>query len=76
MKYAKQFKKAVGLNALGYIDFPVKISNIKVSRIRNTDKTGGCSFCFPHGYEATNATCAKNTRNWKHHRKHQWKHVK
>lgn len=73
MKNHKKFKKAFGLNEEGSIDFPSKISSVKISRIYNHEKMGGCSYCFPHGYETLNATCKKNTRSWKNNRKTQWK---
>ena len=73
MKNYKKLKRAFGLNEMGLIDFPRKISNIQISRIVNHEKMGGCSFCFPHGFETTNATSAKNTRSWKNHRLKQWK---
>ena len=41
------------------IDFPKKYSNVKISRIYNTDKTGGCPWCFPHGFETNNSTIGK-----------------
>lgn len=73
MKCYKKFKDTFGLNAFGEIDFPRKISNVRISRIRNTDSRGGCSFCFPHGWETTNAKWDKNQRNWKKYRRSQWK---
>jgi hypothetical protein len=33
MKRQKQMRKAFGINEFGLIDFPVKISNVQVSRI-------------------------------------------
>ncbi|GGG07131.1 hypothetical protein GCM10011344_04560 [Dokdonia pacifica] len=73
MKNYKKLKEAFGLNEYGLIDFPKKISNIKISRIVNHEKMGGCSYCFPHGYETVNATVGKNTRSWKNNRLKQWK---
>lgn len=73
MKNHQKLIKAFGLNEFGCIDFPKKISNVKISRIVHTERMGGCSFCFPHGYETTNSTLSKNTRSWKKNRKHQWK---
>lgn len=75
MKYNKQYKKVFGTNELGHINFPTKFSNIKVSRIRNCDKMGGCSICFPHGFETTNSKDRNAQRNWKKFRKHQWKEI-
>jgi len=73
MKHFKKFKKAFGVDDYGMIAFPKKISNTKISRIQNTDKMGGCSFCFPHGIECTNSKWSKLTRNWKKHRAFQYK---
>ena len=75
MKHFKKLKKAFGINEIGMIDFPKKISNVKISRIHNTDKTGGCSYCFPHGFETNNSTISKywNNKNWKSYRKYQYK---
>ncbi|MCK8520444.1 phosphate ABC transporter substrate-binding protein [Aquimarina sp. D1M17] len=73
MKNYKRLQKAFGANQYGFIDFPEKVSNIKISRIINYKKMGGCSYCFPHGYETSNATIYKNTRSWKKNRKKQWK---
>lgn len=73
MKNSKKMKKAFGLNELGFIDFPKKTSNVKISRIAHHEDMGGCSYCFPHGYETINSTLSKNTRSWKKNRKNQWK---
>ena len=70
MKKTKRFKKAFGLNDFEMIDFPKKISGIKISRIE-IRKELGCDWCFPHGYHMVNATIPE--RNWKSHRKTQWK---
>lgn len=68
MKNCKIFKKAFGLNAFELIDYPSKISNIKVSRLKNGNKMG-CSRCFPHGFETINSTIVNRQRNWKKFRK-------
>lgn len=73
MKNHKKFKKAFGLNEHGYIDFPKKISNVKLSRIENCRLMGGCSFCFPHGIETTNSKYLKQMRSWKEYRLMQYK---
>ena len=72
MKQFKKFKTAFGTNELGLIDFPYKISSVKISRIQNTDKMGGCPYCFPHGIDCTNSRWSKNTRSWKTHRQFQY----
>lgn len=67
-------KKAFGIDDLGIIDIPIKFSNVKISRMHNVEKVGGCTYCFPHGIECTNATEDKrHNRNWKRYRKTQWK---
>ncbi len=73
MKNYKKLKKAFGLNQFELIDFPKKFSNIKISRIQNSDKRGGCSWCFPHGIDTTNSKESKFTRNWKAYRLKQWR---
>ncbi|WP_378178264.1 phosphate ABC transporter substrate-binding protein [Aquimarina sp. SS2-1] len=70
MKKFKRFKKVFELNELEMINFPKKISGIKVSRIKIGEESG-CSWCFPHGYETINCTIPE--RNWKSQRKKQWK---
>ena len=71
MKKQKQMQKAFGTNEFGFIDFPVKISNVQVSRIVYCKKE--CSFCFPHGWETSNSTRITNRqRNWKRFRKARW----
>ncbi|ASV32099.1 MULTISPECIES: phosphate ABC transporter substrate-binding protein [Flavobacteriaceae] len=73
MKYTKRFERAFGLTPEGHIDFPKKISNVRLSRIDNYLKMGGCCYCFPHGIETTNSKYSKRTRNWKKHRRNQYK---
>ena len=70
MKKFKRFKEAFGLNEYGLINFPRKISGVKISRIK-IGKEQGCEWCFPHGYETINCTIPE--RNWKSYRKKQWK---
>ena len=77
MKDKKVFLSAFGLNEMGVIDFPKKISNVKLARIE-WGEYQGCAFCFPHGFEVTNSTWKKNRRNWKYKRKKQFhssKHI-
>ncbi|GMN06308.1 hypothetical protein MTsPCn5_16970 [Croceitalea sp. MTPC5] len=73
VKSQKKFGKAFGLNEKGLIDFPKKISSVRISRIKNVDKMGGCSYCFPHGIDTTNSKHSKFTRNWKKYRLKQYK---
>jgi len=72
MKKVKSLKKAFGVNEWGVIDYPIKISNVKVARVFYGEKTG-CSRCFPHGYETINSTINNRQRNWKKFRKTRWK---
>lgn len=72
MKNLKKLKKALGKDEMGNISFPIKMSNVQLSRIINGEKRG-CSRCFPHGWETSNATLRNNQRNWKKFRKTQWK---
>lgn len=73
MKNRKRLRRDFGLNEWGLIGFPNKISNRKVSRSLNCRARGGCSICFPHGYETTNSRYYKIQRSWKTHRKTQWR---
>lgn len=72
MREKKVFVKAFGKNEFGFADFPIKISNVQVSRIESGEIMG-CSYCFPHGWETVNSTIGKNKRNWKHYRKKQYR---
>jgi hypothetical protein len=74
MKKYKQFKKAFGVDDYGFPMIPKKYSNVKISRIKNTDKVGGCPYCFPHGIDCTNSTYLNQfNKNWKRYRKTQYK---
>ena len=66
-------RKAFGVEESGVICLPVKVSNVKLSRIEHAGERGGCTWCYPHGMETTNSTCAKNRRSWKHYRKAQYR---
>jgi hypothetical protein len=72
MRYKKCYRKAFGLNEAGLIDFPAKISNVRIERIE-WGNLMGCSWCFPHGWETINSTIGKQQRNWKKYRKKRWK---
>jgi len=67
-----KLQKAFGKDKLGFAAMPRKVSNVKVSRIRHAEERGGCTRCFPHGPETTNATVRKKKRSWKNQRKKQW----
>lgn len=72
MKKCKSLRQAFGINEYGFIHFPHKISNVKISRIMYGEKMG-CSWCFPHGPETINAKQDKFQRNWKKYRSIRWK---
>ncbi|MCJ7934816.1 MAG: phosphate ABC transporter substrate-binding protein [Chryseobacterium sp.] len=72
MKKYKTLRQTFGLNEYGGIDFPVKMSGIKISRILYGNELG-CSYCFPHGFEVSNAKNKKFQRNWKKYRNTPWK---
>ncbi len=74
MKSKKQFRDAFGLDEFGQIDVPKKISNVRIARLL-VGNAMGCSYCFPHGIETSNATANKNKRSWKLKRKTKWKVV-
>jgi len=72
MKEKKVFGRAYGLNEFGVVDFPNKISNVKISRLEFGDIMG-CSWCFPHGFETINSTIFKNKKKWKFTRQKQYR---
>jgi len=55
-------------------ELPVKCGNVRISRIVNGQERG-CAYCFPHGFETSNATCRKKKRSWKYHRRQQYRMV-
>ncbi|MBL0741432.1 hypothetical protein [Chryseolinea lacunae] len=72
MKKQKQMRDAFGVNEFGLVDLPIKISNVRVARIAYGDERG-CSYCFPHGCETSNAKIDNCQKNWKRFRKSKWK---
>jgi hypothetical protein len=52
---------------------PSHLSSRSAARILHVRERGGCSHCFPHGFETTNATESKRTRSWKSKRKTQYR---
>lgn len=52
---------------------PSHLSSRSAARILHVRERGGCSHCFPHGPETTNATAGKRTRSWKSKRTTQYK---
>jgi len=73
MRRKKQYRKAFGIDEYGFPTIPSKYSNIKISRIKNFKKMGGCDHCFPHGIECTNSAVSKVQKSWKQYRKKQYK---
>lgn len=65
-----------GLNDFNMIDFPIKISGIKISRYVAKSKSGECTRCFPHGNETLNSHIKNIQRSWKEHRKNKWRTIK
>jgi hypothetical protein len=70
---SKLEKENFGIDEYGFSMFPSKISNVKILRINNFLKMGGCIFCFPHGTETCNSHINNRQRNWKKFRKNQYK---
>lgn len=73
MKAERVLKKAFGTDEFGFANITGKIGNIKVSRFQNAVERGGCTYCFPHGFETTNSHLKNMQRSWKKHRNTQWK---
>lgn len=72
MKTNKYLHDLYGTDEYGLPDLPVKVSNVQVSRAL-VGEVMGCSFGFPHGGETYNGSMLKNRRNWKNHRRTQYK---
>jgi len=68
-----KLQRAFGKDKIGFAALPEKVSNVKISRILHAEERGGCTRCFPHGPETTNASKKKNRRSWKNQRNKQWK---
>ena len=66
----KTLGRRFGRTEEGFVDLPAQVSNIKISRIF-AEHRGECGRCFPHGFEANNATANKNLRSWKNYRQRQ-----
>ncbi len=61
--------RAFGTDDFGLPDLPAKIGNVAVARVAHLHDRGGCSRCFPHGFETFNSKFCKNRRSWKYHRR-------
>ena len=68
-----RLRRSFGLDDMDAVALPPKISNIKLSRIEHAQDRGGCTICYPHGLETTNATAKKNKKTWKHYRNTQYR---
>jgi len=66
-------RRAFGVDENGLLLLPHGIGNVTLARIEHAADRGGCTRCFPHGFETSNATSKKNRRSWKNHRKTQYK---
>lgn len=66
-------RRGFGIDEYGQLLLSGKVSNVTLARIEHAADRGGCTYCFPHGLETDNATCKKNRRSWKNHRKTQYK---
>ncbi len=67
--------KFYGIDEYGFAALPEKVSNVRIARIIHAEDRGGCTICFPHGFETTNATIRKNKKSWKCKRSKQYKGV-
>ena len=63
---------AFGRDEAGLPDLPANFSGIRLSRLIFYRTRGGCSYCFPHGFETSNSTIGKNRKSWKLHRQDQF----
>ncbi len=61
--------RAFGTDDFGFPDLPKKMGNVAVARVAHMRDRGGCSRCFPHGFETLNSKFCKNRRSWKYHRR-------
>lgn len=75
-KNKRLIEQAYGLNEYGLLDSPVKVGNVRISRLI-MGRGSGCLYCFPHEHECYNNTFTKNLhdKSWKRYRRHQWKDV-
>ena len=70
----KKLKMAFGKGEMNIAALPAAtFSNVKIAGVFHIKEKGGCSICFPHGPETTNATNKKNKRSWKNRRRRQYK---
>ena len=67
----KKVRRALGSDEAGFAHTS-RMSNVMLSRLTHS-KQEGCSRCFPHGIDNSNATQLKNRRSWKNHRKTKWR---
>jgi hypothetical protein len=74
-KSRKTLTLAFGEDEYGLTALPAKVGNRRVARLLFCRVRGGCSHCFPHGFETTNSTGSKNRRSWKHYRKTHFRRI-
>ena len=58
-------KAAYGRDELGLADLPSHLGSACFARYLYASERGGCTRCFPHGFETSNSTDRKNRRSWK-----------
>src|SRR4051794_5614754 len=73
-KNRKALSEAYGPGDGGLPDIPAKVGNLRIARLLFARLRGGCSLCFPHGWETTNSNCSKKRRSWKLYRPKQYHH--
>lgn len=73
MKDCNGLRRAFGVDDDGFSAIPPKFGNVAVARLVWASEKGGCTYCFPHGPETTNATCKKHRRSWKLYRRKQYR---
>lgn len=71
--YNNQVKLLFGKDEEGLPLIPQKIGSRRLARIEHAIERGGCTICFPHGPETTNATWKKSKKSWKVRRKTRYK---
>ena len=74
-KSRKSLAEAFGEDEHGGPALPAKVGSRLVSRLIFCRARGGCSMCFPHGFETTNSSESKNRRSWKLYRKTRFRRI-
>jgi hypothetical protein len=74
-KSRKTLNLAFGEDEARIPAIPAKVGSRRVSGLLCCRARGGCSYCFPHGFETTNSTQSKKRRSWKHYRKTRFRRI-